>query len=243
MSYEKKPVSVITTVAGMAGAVIAMIIGSLFGTGGTLWGAALGSGVSATAATVFENGARRTRARFAAEQEQQEAETRIQPGLSWAGDMIIQPERRDSMIRARQRRILSRERSPWKTAGIGAGVLAGCFLVAVAVLLGVESATGKTLHSTLTGGNQRGTSFSYTTKAPASSPATVIPSTSTTPVISSTPSPDASPSVISGSGGPSSTTPDPAGTPTSSASPTLSPGGPTAPAGNAVPSSSATGGL
>src|SRR5215475_10373555 len=111
MGYEKKRISVITTTAGMAATITSMIIGSLFGAGGTLWGAALGSGVYATSATLFENAARKTRARVQAVKEQEVAETQM-----WRhplmGGKLAEVGGRERLIRARQKRILLNQRSP-----------------------------------------------------------------------------------------------------------------------------------
>lgn len=235
--YERKPLSLITTTAGMAATITAMIIGSLFGVSGTLWGAALGSGVSATAGTLYENAARKTHARLLAKREQEKADAH--PDKHPLQMRIAETEMgHNALIRAREMRILGR-RNPWKTAAIGAGLTAACFAIAIVTLVVIESASGRTLHSLTTGNNQYGSSFSYSTKAPVRPRVTPSATVATVPApspssSSASPIADASPSI---SGGASSGL---TGIPSSSpaASPTQS--GATAPAANAGQSSSST---
>jgi len=241
VEYDKKLISPITVTGGMIGSVIAMIIGSFFGTKGTLFGAALGSGASATLATVYENTARKAHARLRAVREQEHVETEI-----WRHPLMErlmhQDGGRDRLIRARQKRILAREKNPWKTAAVSLGVMTGCLLVAVATLFTIETATGKTLHSDLTGNKQYGTSFNYTTVAPtiappSSSPPSLSPvssSPSPSAIVSADINPYASP--VPSGGVPSG----PTSTPSSSGSASPMQSAVIAPAANAGPSSSKT---
>jgi hypothetical protein len=59
VTYEKKKISPVTVVAGMAAAILSMFLGSLFGTQGTFLGAAIGSCVVGVGGTLFENTIRR----------------------------------------------------------------------------------------------------------------------------------------------------------------------------------------
>ena len=230
MSYEKKPISVITITGGMLGSVVSMIIGSFFGAAGTLYGAALGSGISAIGGTIYENAARKAHATLRARKEQERDETQL-PKHHLQEQLIELPLGREALIRSRQKRILMQERNPWRVPLISLGMMAGCFLVAVVTLLGIETATGKTLHANLTGKTQYGNSFSYSTTPPRPSvTVTAVPD----PVPPTTISPDASPPVIPSGGASSSAL---TSTPTSSPSATPPPSGATAPAGNAAPSS------
>lgn len=246
--YEKKNISLITVTGGMIFSVISMIMGSFLGTGGTLYGAAIGSAVSAIGGTYYENGLRKTQAKLKAKKEQKhDEETAISPAVRT--ELIAN---REKYIRARQNRILNRERNPWKTATLSLGMVFACLLTAGVTLVSVEAATGKTLHSNLPWVKQKqyGTSFSYSTVAPRIRPApsssasaspsgslTAAPSPSAT---SASPSPDAGPDQ-SPTGG--ALSPDQTGIPTSSASATSSPSEQIAPAANAVPSSSSATGL
>lgn len=224
--YEKKPISVITVTGGMLGAIISMFVGSFFGAAGTLYGAALGSGISAIGGTVYENAARKAHATLRARKEQEKDETQL-PRHHLQEQLIELPLGREALIRSRQKRILMQERNPWRTAAISLGMITGCFVAAVTTLLVVETATGKTLHASLTGNAQYGNSFSYSTKSPS-------PAVSPSSVPSTAVSPDSSPVVIPSGGVPSSGL---TLIPTSSPSAASPPSGATAPAGNAEPSS------
>jgi hypothetical protein len=61
--FEKKPLSVITIIAAMTASVAAMLIGSLFSDQGTIYGAAIGAGVSSSVAVIAENRARKAHVR------------------------------------------------------------------------------------------------------------------------------------------------------------------------------------
>ena len=61
--YEKKPLSLITVTAAMTASVASMLAGSLFSDKGTVYGAALGAGVSSTVAVITENHVRKTHVR------------------------------------------------------------------------------------------------------------------------------------------------------------------------------------
>lgn len=241
--YERKRISVITVTGGMIFSVLAMVAGSALGTAGTLYGAAFGSGFSAIGGTIYENMARKAHAKLKARKEQEEAETRMIPGGIMDRTLAV-PGGREALIRSRTKRIMYRERNPWKTATLALGSLVLFVLVALGTMFGVEKATGKTLHANVTNSRQYGTSFSYSTVPPPSPsplPSSPVPSSSSTsPSTSPDAAPDASPDQAP-TGGASS--PALTGTPTSSASATSSPSGQTAPAVNAVPSSSSTTGL
>ena len=224
--YEKKPISPITITGGMLFSVLSMVVCSFFGAAGTLYGAALGSCVSAIGGTVYENAARKTHAKIKARKEQEQADAHPEKHLIQAR-LASEPLGREALIRAREKRIMLRERNPWRTAGIGAAMMAGCFALAVVTLFTIESATGKTLHSSLTGKAQYGTSFSYSTKsppAPAVTPAlpfssSPVPSSSSpAATISANPDPDAVPVPASG-GAPSSGSMSPPPSVTASATP------------------------
>lgn len=240
--YEKKRISIITLTGGMIGSVGSMLVGSYFGAAGTLYGAAVGSGASAVLGTLWENSARRTHAKLKARREQEEVErTTISPLMR---EKLMQE--RETFIARREQDILRQQRrDPWKIATVTLGSLMLFALVALGTLLGIEKATGQTLHSAVTGAKQYGTSFSYSTVRPrASVTPSLVPSSPVPSSSIASPGPDASPdaSPDQAPGGVPSTI-GLTGTPTSSASATSSPSEQTAPAVNAVPSSSSATGL
>lgn len=237
--YERKRISVITVTGGMIFSVLAMVAGSWLGTAGTLYGAAFGSGFSAIGGTIYENMARKAHAKLKARKEQEEAETRMIPGGIMDRTLAV-PGGREALIRSRTKRIMYRERNPWKTATLALGSLVLFALVTLGTLFGVEKATGKTLHANVTNSRQYGTSFSYSTVPPPSPsplPSSPVSSpSSTSPSASPDAIPDASPDQAP-TGGASS--PAPTSTPSSLSTPESTPSVGIAPGDRLVPSSSA----
>lgn len=186
--YERKRISVITVTGGMIFSVLAMVAGSWLGTAGTLYGAAFGSGFSAIGGTIYENMARKAHAKMKARKEQEKAEqTTISPAMR---QMLI--SKRDENIARREKDILRQQhRDPWKMAAVTLGSLMLFTAVTLATMFGVEKATGKTLHASVTGTRQYGTSFSYSTEPPPA--ATVTPSLSPSSPVPSSSSPSAAP--------------------------------------------------
>jgi len=237
--YERKRISVITVTGGMVFSVLSMVAGSWLGTAGTLYGAAFGSGFSAIGGTVYENMARRAQAKMKARKEQEKAETMtISPAMR---EMLI--SKRDENIARRERDILRQQhRDPWKTATMVLGSLVLFTLVTLGTLVGVEKATGKTLHANVTGTRQYGTSFSYSTAIPPKRLVTPSASPSSVAPFSPSPAPDATPDASPDqipTGGASS--PGQTSTPSSLSTPGSTPSVATAPGDGLVPSSSAAG--
>lgn len=234
--FEKKKVSAITVSWGMLWSVASMLIGSYFGVAGTMYGAALGSGMSAAGGVWYENFARKAHAKLKAKKEQEKVERNPERHPLQA-KLAAGPLGREGVMQIRERRILHEQHhNPWKTAVLGLAMAIGCFGVAAGTLFTIESASGRTLHSDLTGARQYGTSFGgYSTVAPVTPSFTPSSPSSSSPSASSDASPDASPDLTPGGA--------PSVLPSSSSSstvPAATPSAVTAPAGSAAPSSSMT---
>jgi hypothetical protein len=199
---EEKKLSPFTLIGGAAASVTWMIAGSFFGAAGTIYGVALGSVTTTAGAYYYETAARKAHARLIARKEQAHADAHPQTHP-------VQAQLSANLLPAREKRALLQWTMKKKLAFAG-GMLALCMASAVASLLIIESATGQTLHSDLTGQRQYGNSFSYSTQKPSAAPGTSV-----TPGV--TPgSGSASPSISASSSPSPSTTPDPAPTVTPS---------------------------
>lgn len=209
---EKKKLSPFTLIAGAAASVTWMLVGSLFGAEGTIYGAALGSVTTTAGAFFYENAARKAHAKLAARKKQDEADAE---GTHYLQDRLkALPLGEEALVRARARRELRQD--GWgtkKKLALTAGMLVLFMATAIASLFVIESATGQTLHSVLTNQKQYGTTFGgYSTVAPSKAPAT--PRVAVSPDAS----PDASPSP--------SATHSPSPSPSPSPTPTLEPSAP-----------------
>ncbi len=204
--FEKKPLSPFGIGAAMLASVAAMLLGSLFSDGGTIYGAAIGAGASSTVAVVAENNARKAHAKIRALREQEKADA--EPGHHIQERLKELPLGREALVRARQKRIMHSREHPLRSLGLGAGLVLICILSAFFTLFVIEAATGKTVHSNFGGPAQYGTSFNYSTKAPPTEPSfspSYAPSGAVVPSESLNPSPSPSPSVSSLSPSPSAT--------------------------------------
>lgn len=181
MTEEKKKLSPFTLIAGAAASVTWMVVGSLFGAAGTVYGAALGSVTTTAGAFFYENAARKAHAKLQARKEQEKVDAHPDANP-------VQAQLGANLFPAREKRALLQWNRKRKL-GFAAGMLALCMASAVASLFVIESATGQTLHSVLTNQKQYGTTFGgYSTQLPSKAPS--VPKVTVSPVGS----PDASPS-------------------------------------------------
>jgi hypothetical protein len=214
---EKKKLSPLAIAAGAIGSVLSMLVGSLFGDSGTIYGAALSSVTCSVGAFWFEDRTRRAHARLKARKERGKV-----PGTQAQEHLADLPLER-SIADMRTREHLRRDWGLGRKLGVALGMLGLCLGSAAVTLVGVEKATGKTLSSvtgTVVGRQaQYGTTLGgYSTHSPSPVPSlTVTPSGSVTFVspsatISASPdtSPDASPDLA-----PSTPSPSPDLTPSS----------------------------
>ena len=197
MPEEKKRLSPFTVIAGAGGSVLAMIAGSLFGVKGTIYGVAIGSIVATTGAYAIEDFSKRAHARTRALLEQAKADT--EPGHYLQERLKSLPLGRHALVHAREKRALHEQDWGWKarTVLIG-GMLVLCMASAFGTLFVVEAATGKTLHSSLTGNPQYGTTFGgYSTSSPSPHPSTSVVYQSPSALPSASYSPTVTPSLAS----------------------------------------------
>jgi hypothetical protein len=206
MEEEKpgeKKLSPFTLIGGAAASVTWMLVGSLFGAEGTIYGAALGSVTTTAGAYWYENAARKAQAKLQARKKQDEADAE---GTHYLQDRLkALPLGEEALIHARTKRSLHQQ--GWagrKKFTFFAGMLALCVASAIASLFVIESATGQTVHSVLTNQKQYGTTFGgYSTEKPSaphvtprvivSGPATISPSATASASSSPTSSPSPSP--------------------------------------------------
>ena len=195
---EKKKLSPVTLAATALGAVTSMVLGSLFGDGGTVWGVFLGSVVSGSAATCYENWTRTAHAKVRAKREQARYAGRVDDG-TLMGRVLAKPGGEEALVGARTRRELHRQGWGWRgRLAFGAGMAGVCLLVTLVTLVGVETATGRTLSTTFSSHPQHGTTLGGWTAPRASHSPSVTPSGV---------SPDLSPSSLSADPTASSATP------------------------------------
>lgn len=188
MTEEKKKVSPVTLGATALAAVTSMVIGSLFGTGGTVWGVFLGSIVSGSAATCYENWTRTAHAKVKARKEQSKYAHRVNDG-TLMGRVLAKPGGEEALVGARVRRELRHQGWAWRRRlAFGAGMAGLCLAVTLVTLVGVETATGRTLSTTFSSHPQHGTTLGGWTAPRASHSPPVTPSGV---------SPDLSPSSLS----------------------------------------------
>lgn len=217
---EKKKLSPLAVAGGAGGSVLSMLIGSLFGDAGTIYGAALSSVVCSVGAFFFEDRTRRAHARLKARKERGKS-----PGTEAQEHLADLPLER-AIAQTRIHEHLRRDWGLGKKLGVALGMLGLCLGTAAVTLVGVEKATGKTLSSvtgTVVGRQaQYGTTLGgYSTHSPSPAPSfsvsssfsVVTPSASAPPDASPDASPDLAPSAPSPSPDltPSSLTPLPSG--------------------------------
>ena len=213
MTEEKKKLSPVTLAATALAAVTSMVIGSLFGTGGTVWGVFLGSVVSGSAATCYENWTRTAHAKVRARKEQGRYAHRAGDG-TLMGRVLAKPGGEEALVDARVRRELRHQGWGWRgRLAFGAGMAGVCLAVTLVTLVGVESATGRTFATTFSSHPQHGTTLGgWTAPSPSVSPSAAPSAVSPDPSPPN-PSADATASAVSP---PASVSPD--ATPTSSQS-------------------------
>lgn len=192
---EEKKLSPIALGAGAVASVASMLLGSLFGDAGTLYGAAIGSVTYSGVAFVVEDRTRKAHAKLRARKAQDRVNAEPEKHHIQA-KLAAGPLGEQALIHARVRQDLYRW-NPRRKLAYAAGMMFLCLVSAAATLVAVEGATGKTLSSNLGGPVQYGTTIGgYTTHSPAPSPSVQI----------SSESPSASASA--GSGSPSGVSPD-----------------------------------
>lgn len=195
---EEKKLSPVTLAAGAGASVVSMVIGSLFGDAGTLFGAALSSITYSVGAFIFEDRTRKAHAKLKARKQRGKGQE------TYLADMPL--ERHIDELRAH--RTLHRTWNLGHKLGVAGGLLAVTLSACLVTLVVVEHATGKTLSSNLGGPVQYGTTLGgYSTHSPSPAPVvTVTPSgsgVSASPSATLSGSPEASPDAA-----PFSVTPD-----------------------------------
>ncbi len=194
---EKKKLSPVTIIATALAAVTSMVVGSFFGTGGTVWGVFFGSVVSGSAATWYENWTRTAHAKVRARKEQAKYAGRVDDG-TLMGRVLAKEGGEEALIGARVRRELRHQGWGWgRRAGFAAGMAGLCLAVTLVTLTGVEAATGRTFATTFSSHPQHGTTLGGWTAPSASVSPSVTPSAVSPDLSPSSPSPDATPSPVS----------------------------------------------
>lgn len=200
---EKEKLSPLTLVVSAAAAVTSMVVGSLFGDAGTIWGVALGSVVSGASATWYKNWTLTAHAKVKARKALAAEQHRKNDG-TLMGRVLTRENGEQLFIGAHVRRDMRQQGWGWKRQlGFAAALIFVCLSAGIVTLTAVETATGQTLHSAVTPGvTQRGTTLGgWTAPSPSVTPSTASPgvtptSVSPDPSASTTtpsPSPDASP--------------------------------------------------
>ena len=201
MAEEEKKLSPITLAAGAVASVVSMLVGSLLGDAGTLIGAAVGSITYSTGAYIVEDRTRRAHARLKARKSTDKAAAEPQKHYLQA-EMAQRPLARRGLDHAKAEQELRHTWNPRRRMAMAAGMLGLCLFAAIATMITVEAATGKTLSSNLGGPPQYGTTLGgYSTHSPSPAPVTPSPApSSVSPSVGSpAPSgvlPDASPDAV-----------------------------------------------